>query len=367
MIITNIKVGQIFKNYKDLCKALCIEPKGKAGSNSRKAQEKEIKRHLDYSKIEGSNKLMIDKIYNEVAEKKDGRKNNKGGNNKVFADDIEVLLLHLLKNSENETISISRGRLYKMLNMINENYIIGRNQIPKLSELVNLPKEVVYDFYDNSNTTLRNTVERNLKRLRNRALIMWEATTTVAVNDVFIPKDILDQPIIDKGELIHHIKPTHRLATNEEKKLILKCEKEAMNELGVYTLQDVFLSGNWKHFKNSVENKLKLLSNIQYYYDTYTITINTEDVSNECKLLDESQKTIVEKNINNNIIKSHLKSTKTRNTSSKNKLLNSFEDIKNKKKLELRASNNYIEINEQLAFTLIRDESENLFNIKKTN
>ena len=118
MIITNIKVGQIFKNYKDLCKALCIEPKGKAGSNSRKAQEKEIKRHLDYSKIEGSNKLMIDKIYNEVAEKKDGRKNNKGGNNKVFADDIEVLLLHLLKNSENETISFFSFKIWGYFEVI---------------------------------------------------------------------------------------------------------------------------------------------------------------------------------------------------------------------------------------------------------
>ena len=360
MNISNIQVGQVFRNYKELCSALCVPVKGGKGKT---IQHKEFKRYFNYEK--NGHKYIITDIYITIKEKEDGRRNNKGGNNIVFADDIERLILYLLKNSDSEQISLSRGRLYKSLNMINDNYLDGRNHIPKLSELVNLPKEVIYDFYDTSNTTLRNTVERNLRRLRSRALIMWETTTTVATYDVEIDNNEIGQPIVKNGsDIDFDVDFTHRIATDKEKKLILKCEKEVMNEIGNNTLQGVFLSGNWRLFKSMVEKKLREVSNIVYYYDTYTITFNSDDVEAEYEKLTSEQRKEISKNINSNIIKSHMKSTKTRNTTSKNKLKASFGEAKNKKTLELRASETYVEVNEQLSFKLI-DLNAPKFNMKK--
>jgi hypothetical protein len=300
-------------------------------------------------------------IYNSPAAKVDGRKNNKGGNNIVFANDIEKLILHILLESKEDMVSVSRGRLYRKLNMINDNYITGRNNVLKLSEFVNLPKEAIYEFYDNSNSSLRNTVERNLKRLRSRALIMWEATTTVAIYEAKIEKDILKQDKLDeKLELNYEAVLTHRIATKEEKKLILKSEKEVMLELGCETIQKVFLSGKWRTFKKQVEKKLKALTNIQYYYDTYTITFNEEDVKLECAKLEAEELDTVKKNLNTNAIKTLQKGNKTRNTTAKKKLDNSFGSIVGQEKLEYRASNVYVEEQGQLAFMLMNDEAKDI-------
>ncbi|MEG2056807.1 MAG: hypothetical protein RRZ84_02715 [Romboutsia sp.] len=63
----NLTVGQVLKNYKELCSVLDI--KAEAG-NSKKAQLKELNRYVNYHK-EG-NKFIIDEIY-EVIQQKSGR------------------------------------------------------------------------------------------------------------------------------------------------------------------------------------------------------------------------------------------------------------------------------------------------------
>ena len=93
MKITNLKNGQIFKNYKELCGALEIEPK-KSGSNSYKAQFKELDRYCKYHK-EGR-KIVIDEIFQKEQPKVDNRKNNKGGNNVIYANDIEFIILDMI-------------------------------------------------------------------------------------------------------------------------------------------------------------------------------------------------------------------------------------------------------------------------------
>lgn len=356
MKIQNIKQGQIFKNYKELCKALEVDIKaGKA----KILQLKDFNRYFTYKK-QGI-KYVIDEIYEISKEKVDGRENNKGGNNRVFVDDIEKLILHILHESKDDMVSISRNRLYRKLNMINDNYIVARNNVPILSEFINLPQEAIYEFYDNSNSSLKNTVERNLKRLRSKALIMWEATTTVAIYETDIEKDILNQPKLSEGgNLLYETKLKHRVASKEEKKFILKCEKEVMFSLGCETLQKVFLLGKWRTFKKEVEKKLKEATNIQYYYDTYTITFNLEDIEEECVRLELEEVEKAKENLNTNAIKTLAKGNKTRNTSAKNKLKNSFGTIPGKEKLEYRASDVYVEEQGQLAFMLMNHKAANI-------
>lgn len=92
MNINKLKVGQVIKNYKELCTLLGIEP---CAGNSKKSQLKELERFISYHK-EG-NKFIVDEIYTNVKEKEDLRKYNGGDNNSIeYIKNIEVLILNLL-------------------------------------------------------------------------------------------------------------------------------------------------------------------------------------------------------------------------------------------------------------------------------
>lgn len=332
MKIGNIKQDMKIKNYKELCKLLEIN---EVTSDSKKAQLKELERYCKYHK-EGQ-KFIIDEIYDEPKEKID----NRGGNNKVFSDDIEKLILHLLSTSKDECVNISRGKLYKTLNMINDNYLDARRNIPKLSELVELPKEFIYEFYDTSNVKLRGTIERNLRRLRSKALIMWELSTTVAKYEVVIEQDALGLPMTDsKGRVKYSSKITHKVANEEEKKLILEIEREILESENINDLQEVFLKGKWKWFKTEVNNRLRSITNIQYYYDTYTITFNNDNVKKELTKLNYCEKLELEKNINQNMV-----------SSIKNSNSSKF------KKNDITLHDEYLLIKENLTDLLIDDEA----------
>ena len=97
MRIENLKVGMVLKNYKHLCSLLCIEPKGKAGSNSRIAQIKEINRSVKYKKLEGGNKLVILEIYNELKD------------SGLIKDNEEILSDEQLEGCSNTLLEIFRN------------------------------------------------------------------------------------------------------------------------------------------------------------------------------------------------------------------------------------------------------------------
>lgn len=361
MKINNLKVGQVIKNYKELCEILDIESK-KSGSNSHKAQHKEFNRYFEFEKQ--GHKYIIKNIHDKPKDKIDNRSNNIGGNNTVFADDIEKLILNILASSKDDTITIARGQLYKMLNMCNENYLLGRSNIGKLSEIIELPKSAIYEFYDNNSSKLRDTVERNLRRLRSRALITWKNTTTVAVTEVEIEYNELGEPIFDKRtkSIRYKTKMVHRLADKFEEKLILKYEEETLKEMGIDTIQKVFLLGKWKYFKQQVENKLKENdTNIDYYYDSYTITFNNDSVKNYAKKLSDNSIKDIKNNINHNMVESIKKSTMKRHNKA---CLESGLELNHFKqdKLFQQEKIDYVIEQEQLTFTLISNKAPSLKN-----
>lgn len=358
MKIKNLTVGKVIKNYKSLCEILEIEAK-KSGSNSHKAQLKEFNRYFEFEKQ--GHKYIITKIYENPKERIDNRMN---GNNTVFSDDIEKLILNILASSKDDTITIARGQLYKALCMCNENYLLGRSNISKLSEIIELPKSAIYEFYDNNSSKLRDTVERNLRRLRSRALITWNNTITVAVTEVEIEYNEFGEPIFDKRtkSIRYKTKTVHRLADKFEKKAILKYEHEVLKEMGIDTIQKVFLLGKWKYFKQQVEDKLRENNtNIDYYYDTYTITFNNEDVKNYVKKLSDNSIKDIKNNINYNMIESIKKSTMRRH----NKAIKECgleQNIYKQEKFFEQEKIDYVIEQEQLTMTLISNKAPSLKN-----
>ena len=357
MRVENLHEGQIIKNYKSLCELLEVEAKPSSNTNGRKAQHKEFDRYFSCNKQ--GHKYIITKIYENPKERIDNRMN---GNNTVFSDDIEKLILNILAKSKDDTVTIARGQLYKALCMCNENYLLGRSNISKLSEIIELPKSAIYEFYDNNSSKLRDTVERNLRRLRNKALITWNNTITVAVTEVEIEYNEFGEPIFDKRtkSIRYKTKTVHRLADKFEKKTILKYEHEVLKEMGIDTIQKVFLLGKWKYFKQQVEDKLRENNtNIDYYYDTYTITFNNEDVKNYVKKLSDNSIKDIKNNINYNMIESIKKSTMRRHDKAcleSGLELNPFKQDK----LFEQEKIDYVIEQEQLTFKLISNKAPSL-------
>ena len=318
MRIENLKVGMVLKNYKHLCSLLCIEPRGKAGSNSRIAQIKEINRSVKYKKLEGGNKLVILEIYNELKDKEDFRTK---GNNSKYVENIEKIVLYTLnKHNSNEALILSRGRLLEVCNMINENYRIGKQNISKISALTEIEAEYIYNFYSNSNAMLTKSITSALRSLRNRRLVDFYEI-------IMICEDVVVPVVSEQGEVGFTKTGSQRFreATDEERKIILKYEKEAMRMLGCRKVQDIVLKGKWREYKQLSETMLRNMynRNINYYYSAYKLICNADDIKQEITLLELNNN---KNNLNNKLSSSMTRSTKTRHTKAiNNGLFNKIE------------------------------------------
>ncbi|MGL5752783.1 MAG: hypothetical protein ACRCXT_19750 [Paraclostridium sp.] len=369
MNIKNLQVGQIIKNYKELCDLLGVEPRTGKG---RILNHKEFSRYFDYEKQ--GQKYIITEIHKEVKEKIDNRSNNLGGNNSVFVDDFRNLMIYMLHKNRTESMLMSKGSMFKAMNLVNENYLLARNNIPKLSEIVELPQASIYEFYDYNSGKLRDTLERNLKHCRSRSLLIYESVVAVAIYEVQIAYNELNQPIANsKGQVVYDSKLTYREATKEERQLILHHENEVKKEWGYKDNKDIFVRGKWKQFKQEVEKRLKLANtNIKFYYEAYRITWNNDKIDSEYSLID-TKKCDIETNINNNMVESIKKSTVKRHNKACKESGSETNQYKQNKYFE-QEKIEYVMEQEQLTLTLIsqnakslRDEFEKGINYKKVS
>lgn len=283
MKIENLKGLNEVRNYKELCEIL--EMKVAAG-NTKKSQIKELERYCKYNK-EG-NKFIIEEIYDEPLERIDGRiENNKLGNNAIYYEDIEKLILYILSKQKDDVkvVNFSTNQLLLAINMINNNYKEGRKCVGIVSDLLEVPSDMIYEFYNTSSSELKRKIERSLNKMQRMYLIKWSKSINIHKTKIELPKNELGEFMIDsKGKVIMNKIIEHREATDKEKTIILKSEREVIKEMGLENSRDVFIRGKWNEFKKNVEIRLKEKHIfIDYYYDTYKILFNNEHVVEECE------------------------------------------------------------------------------------
>lgn len=361
MKIENLEVGSTIKNYKELCKLLGVKPKS---GNAKIAQHKEFNRYFEYEK-EG-NKYIITKIYNNVRNKVDKR----GGNNTMFSDDFEKIMVYMLYNKSNNndkcSIILSKGNLLKATNLVNENYDLCKNNISKLSEIIQVSEQAINEFYNYNNKKLYDTVERNLRKLKASKVIDYNKSKIVVVRELnVLATNELNKPIFNsEGKLLYDSSLIHRVATEEERRMILEYEKEVLKNMNCKNEIEAYLKGKWKQYKSNVEKMLEYMNtNIQFYYNGYDIIWSKniiDDLYNEYFVNDPN---IV--NNQNNINKNIIKSIKTSTTKRHNKALNhktmDYLNIDNEykiKQLEYQAREEYIQEQEQITFSLIDKKAE---------
>jgi hypothetical protein len=280
MNINNITEGLIVKNYKEMC--ILLNQKEKGG-DSKKAQLKEWATYFNYEK--DGNKFVIKEIYDMQLEKEDGRSNNKGGNNSIYAENIDRLILHMcseLYDSKYNYIDLNANEIMKRLKMVNENYKIGRNNINQFSRYLEVPIETIFDFYNSTHSKNKQILESGLNRLSGRCLIKWTRTIKVCTTNRI-----------------------YRNATDGEIEAITELEQLALEELNLENKKDVFLKGKWEKFNDTVNSELVESLGILFYFYTYHI-ITTEKFRN--MLLDERDKDEIEFRLNQDIHFSCIKS-----------------------------------------------------------
>lgn len=274
------------KNYKAMCELLGEKIKG---GDSKKAQIKEWERFIKYHK-EG-NRFIIDEIYTEPLEKVDGR-----GSTSIYEDDIQSLIIHecsLSKMENYNSIKLSCSMLANKLKIINENYIVGRNDIKTLSSYMNIPVETIYDFYDSTQRKNKSIIENALNKLQDKALIKWKTEVMLCVNR-------------NKGE--------YRIALDRDLLIIAEIEQEALQYLGEESKRDVFVKRKWNDFKKKITSLFKEYEiNIDYYFDVYNI-IATEKFKE--MILDENSYKEISERLNNNVAESEIRSCTKRHDKS---------------------------------------------------
>lgn len=340
--IENLQSGMMLKNYKELCEVLGVKPKT---GNTKIAQLKEFERHFSYTKQ--GHKIIINEVFNMAKDKIENR-----GTKGKYTNDIQDLIISILAQSDSEEIALSTNVLLKKCNMVNQNFSLGRKNVPKLSELTNISEAEIYDYYDTTQTNLKGALETALNRLRRRAVAMWK-------KDIYVAKVEADEEGYNmlgeiklnvgdsfKDKVSVKVKQVHRQATKEEKAIILDTEKHVMQQMKCKDLQEVFLKGKWNEFKKIALHIIKheFNLNILYYYDCYVLNYSNKVIKAEMKDI-KDKINVTSKNLNDKVKKAIVESAETKHNNAVNKIEEFEYRLSTKEpnsKDKLRATKNYI-------------------------
>lgn len=147
--ISKLEIGMTVKNYKMLCELLGQEVKS---GKSKKYQLEDFARYFEWEK--SGQKFIISDIYDTPLTKEDKRKL---GNNSIYVQCIEVILLQYLSKQEGYTRTFTKRNWWEMLGMASHKY--GRTPENKLKNLdYRITSWEVRHFYQRCNKKLEQIV-----------------------------------------------------------------------------------------------------------------------------------------------------------------------------------------------------------------
>jgi len=260
MNINNLEIGMTFKNYKELCETLDIEI---MQGNSKITQLKEIRRYIRLDKISGTQKFIINDIYNVSLDKVDIRQQ---GNNKMQdTEDIYLLILNHLAKCNEDIIFLSKSILYKALNMINNKYNHYKYNTKEMSEMYKIPEDDIVSYFMSSDSLLKRKITNALK--------MFDNKSVAKVNEIYV---------IVYASKDNRCNQSHIPTNHKESRLIYKSEYAVLELMGLKTKQEVIIKGVWNTFRNKVIEQLHTYDeDIQYYYKAYEFIFDKECICRE--------------------------------------------------------------------------------------
>ena len=274
---SNLKIGQVVKNYKELCALL--EEEVKTGK-SKQLQLDNLKRFFEWEKA--GQKFIITDIYDTPLPKVDGRSS---GNNSKYVKCIEILLLRYLLDKKDYTATLTKRSWWQILGMVNNKYNqIERDKEKREKLQKNNPILTSYEikhFYQRSNKKLQQILFSALNSLSSRKLIEYEIETVIVKED-------------DKGKMRYEI------ATKYEKKAILKEERYILRYvMGYEKIIQVFCRFEQDKYYAKVNERLYELYKWHHYFKRIRIVYNQEYISDAINVIGSE---IIREELNDKVV-----------------------------------------------------------------
>lgn len=163
-----LKVGQVLKNYKDLCDKLGLEIKG---GNSKIAQMKEIERYYEFERQKY--KYIVKKEHLEPLQKVDGRTNN-GRNTNIYDDLMDRLIINTLIDYDGYIEESYTGLVFTLDLFTKEYEKLYKATYKRYSELHNLGVGVTKEYQQHIYNKVKNCIETSLKRLERNEIVEFD-------------------------------------------------------------------------------------------------------------------------------------------------------------------------------------------------
>lgn len=303
MNINNIKVGDIYKSYRQLCESLEIKP---TGGSAKKHNLSELSRFYDFH-TEG-NKYIID----NKKEIPIPPKIKKSGGNRKQIDPFTDLIIMALSKQESSSITVSNKSLIQLFGMVNSNFFTNYNSIKAYSEHISKDCEVVSDIFQYSYSKLTGDVKRCLKKLQSMSLIH--------IRPLFIAVEEYEEEVGNKIVT----KEITRELNNNEISYILDCEYQAMEDLNIRGKYQ--LGTNWHAFNSIALKYVRERYKFKKYYKLNNIVLANKALKIESN---KSQQRLLTQQMNNITYKTCYKGLENRHKNSLKKVQALEEQIKN--------------------------------------
>lgn len=367
--ISNLKVGNIYNNYKSICEALNEDS---CGGNSKIAQLNEWERYFSFSKQ--GYKFIIDVIYDTPNEKEQVI----GHNVAPYVEDTEILLIDLLLCKPKGEIKIPTTALLEVLKMVNYNYrkYYG-NLRPMLSEELEIDIAYVDEYYEKVGSMLSGNIKTVIRRLKAKKLITYSEIVMVkrlkaVANEYADNGEIKIIPITryDKNGIEYiSYEPsglktveTYEEASVEERQKILRIQREAYLELEMSSdsnYYDLINKGKLQKYNELVKKGLMNM-NIAFVFNSHHIIYNTDHLEAEREMLmNDIEKSLKVNNVNLEIRKRIIENGRKRMAKAEIDLYSYIDVIKGgyvqdtPENLTMRINGDYIENYKKLNSYLI--------------
>lgn len=227
-----LQIGQVFKNYQELCKALNLEP----CTGKQKIQQ--MKRIQERYELEKQNRqYTVVGIKEPSAELLTAKQGRIAANSK-YIDFVQHILLSYLSKQKEEVAYVTQQNLWTILGMVNEHYFPMRERKEELLSLdENMDIFNINNFYQRSNLKFRDIIKSSIASLKRRKIIMCEETFRIGVG----------QRVSSTFESIEY-----HDASDAEKRYILRTQHDLLKKYGCKDEFELFFKKN----KDSYYNEL---------------------------------------------------------------------------------------------------------------
>lgn len=240
----NIKPGDCFKSYRDLCKALEIDIKT---GNSKKKQMREIESVLRYSKHNYS--FKIEEVYQKPRYIISPYENSEVHH---FSRNIQIVLLQYLK--EHDILEGSIVQLCKLVGLLGENYDCYDEIVKFTNKYPNISLQEIRMIKNKAYMKAANTLNYALHRLETNQVISYERKYKITTIE---------------GEA--------HIACEDEIEKIKDIRDKVLSSFKVDSIQDLYIQGNINQYyyllkKECSWKQVKRMIHIRYLCN-YTLDI----------------------------------------------------------------------------------------------